>query len=448
MKKNSRDIKDKEDQDTVESLQGKMEELTERVIQCEKRLNEISPSNSQADFFDSLRKGWIFCRQFTLVIFSKSMDQMKTWFSSFSRYSKENKGLLWEKVQKSEKKATFLWSGGVLVLFLVAFISFYMGKSFSQPTAPDLASQKISENSKNKVIKNKVISFTDTESKSTLASSQSNQDKESGRIITWDTKKESTSNVLKKEDPVSSDPLELNTLIELGKKGNELERVEVARKLRDFPGETAGKQLARMLKDKSPEVRWNVIRSLSKNPFQGATDDLISIAEDLSQEKNLRAEAVVTLGFTGNLKATSTLSQILNDENELVEIRASAAEALGLLGNAQSSLILVEALDLKISEIQEAAANALGRFGYPKASAKLIRIMQNQKNSVFLRVAAINALGNIKERADKSAVVMVQIYKKTNLDPEIRDALARSLEELRSSLNFTNKILVREVLPE
>ena len=93
---------------------------------------------------------------------------------------------------------------------------------------------------------------------------------------------------------------------------------------------------------------------------KGDIDGLIS-ALQYQDDTALRAEAALSLGQLGDLRAVDSLISILQDDSDPY-VRSVAARALGNLGDVRAERALFEALDSDTIDVSLAAGEALGKL--------------------------------------------------------------------------------------
>ncbi|WP_372370149.1 HEAT repeat domain-containing protein [Candidatus Uabimicrobium sp. HlEnr_7] len=216
------------------------------------------------------------------------------------------------------------------------------------------------------------------------------------------------------------------------------------RKLSDSRDPSAGKVLVAMLKDK--QVAWSAIRTLGELRYRPSTAFLVEILENKSEPNHVRAETCTTLGILGNPYTAKLLKRIFLDKAENEEIRLNAGLALGVIGDANVSPDLLEVVFYsKNPVIRQAAITTLGKFQYPAAVTPIIDVM-NATEDIDLRRACIDALGNVRRKANEIAPTLLEMLEKG--DPDIEDNLKASLRNLSSRLTPKLKERVAEMVQE
>ena len=115
--------------------------------------------------------------------------------------------------------------------------------------------------------------------------------------------------------------------------------------------------LARLDKEKSVDVRIDMLRMLGYIGDAKAVPVLIAAAKD--DTARARSEAVRALGFFDDEKAVETLMAALKDESEWV--RESAASSLGYIKITKALDALIDLLDDEDAYVRSSAINALGK---------------------------------------------------------------------------------------
>jgi len=93
---------------------------------------------------------------------------------------------------------------------------------------------------------------------------------------------------------------------------------------------------------------------------KGDIDALIS-ALQYQDDTAVRAEAALSLGQLGDLRAVDSLISILQDDSDPY-VRSVAARALGNLGDVRAERALFEALDNDCIDVSLAAGESLGKL--------------------------------------------------------------------------------------
>jgi len=147
--------------------------------------------------------------------------------------------------------------------------------------------------------------------------------------------------------------------------------------------------LARLNKEKSVDVRIDMLRTLGYIGDAKAVPVLIAAAKD--DTARARSEAVRALGFFDDDKAVETLMAALKDESEWV--RESAASSLGYMTVTTALDALIDLLDDEDAYVRSSAITALGKLGEAKAIEELGKLLDDKNE--YVRQSVLGALGTI-----------------------------------------------------
>ena len=142
--------------------------------------------------------------------------------------------------------------------------------------------------------------------------------------------------------------------------------------------EKAVPYLIERLRDTKATVRSNAALNLGKMGDESAVEPLIDVLESVKEAEgrrkdtvntnaDIRKSVVLALGGIGGNEATEALTSVLNDNEETLEVRI-------------------------------AAASALGNIGSPEAVSTLRTVFDNQKMDKGIRNRALLALGKTKNQ--------------------------------------------------
>ncbi len=238
-------------------------------------------------------------------------------------------------------------------------------------------------------------------------------------------------------------------LIEVLRKGDEDVSWAAARSLGHIGAEGAVEPLIELLQNKKDSVRWSAARALGEigsetavgplldkldDPFvrRSAARALGAIGSELAIEpliKMLRTgertpggPKVLMLGATSIKEELGPMIRLLETE----KTRWAAAEALGDIGSERAVMPLIKLLDNDDETIRRAAANALGDIGRVEAVGPLIDLLEDE--SEFVRWASVEALGRIGSEHAVEALI------KVHEDGNVSWSAAKALGEIGSVL--------------
>ena len=144
----------------------------------------------------------------------------------------------------------------------------------------------------------------------------------------------------------------------------------------------------------------------------------------------LRGETLAALAGLGGPEVVAVLLGTVRDPKAPARNRIYAANGLGLVPGPATRKALVAALDDAVPRVQEAAAANLGRLGDKDAVPALIDRALRELTAGYVRVAAITALGRLKDpRALGPAVILLG-----GSPVAVKEAAARALGALGDPL--------------
>ncbi|MGL5942150.1 MAG: HEAT repeat domain-containing protein [Waterburya sp.] len=263
------------------------------------------------------------------------------------------------------------------------------------------------------------------------------------------------------------------TLVELLQQTTDQELIAIAGKTLTQIGNSAIKALIELLAQ--PEYRLLAVQSLSYIRTIETIEPLLNIAQDKQPE--LRVIAIKALGSFHDSRIPPVLIQALQDT--VSNVRKEAAIALGFRSDICDELNLVSNLqpllhDLNL-EVCRQAAISLGRMQHQEATNVLFKVLQTTTTPTVLKLDLVKALGwselssaidylqqalinseelvtqeiitvlgrinspQLKSQAAQVLVNFWQQHKHQSNSPEIMQALATSLGELRC--NFVQATL-------
>ena len=154
-------------------------------------------------------------------------------------------------------------------------------------------------------------------------------------------------------------------------------------------------------KEESKEVKvWVAYALFRIAKKEGTFEFLLDVLKD--RDREVRWQAVLALGGTGDKRAVEPLMGVLKDIGEDMLVRGSAANALVEIGEP-AVRPLIKALRDEDVEVRWNAAAALGKIGDRRAVKPLIKALKD--DDIIVRLFAAGALGDIgDERAVESLI--------------------------------------------
>ena len=150
------------------------------------------------------------------------------------------------------------------------------------------------------------------------------------------------------------------------------------------------------LRGATPVVKVQILRSLAARKDPSVLPALLSMTR--TGDRNVRLEAVESLGVLGSRKARPMVQVFLRHED--ADLRATAARALGRIGDPGAVPALARALADESPRVVESAAVALGRLDDPAAIEPLIDgLAKAEGTNLRLADAFTQALQRISGKA-------------------------------------------------
>lgn len=194
----------------------------------------------------------------------------------------------------------------------------------------------------------------------------------------------------------------------------------------DDAGKTAGAALrARLTAETEPAIRRQLIESLGVQKDPQAMDVFMQIALDEKADADFRDTAIGAVVNIGGDAAKKTIAK-LADAKLSVSATRKVIKAAGDLRVLEAAPALIVHLKDEDGSNREFAAKALQQLG-PKANATTALIEALSDKSSKVQVAAIEALGNLR---DKSALpALIALAEKRKFHRESIQAIANMADE-------------------
>ena len=186
-----------------------------------------------------------------------------------------------------------------------------------------------------------------------------------------------------------------------------------------YIGQPAVKPLLPLIDEKNEEVRFSALIILGSLGEKSALKPLLKA---LKIEK-LRNPAIEALGGIKEPKAAKALIPFLNSENR--NIRMQAVNSLGLIGNKMAIAPLIDMLGYaKENNEQAGLIEALGNLHARTASQKIMPFLRNENGQI--RIIAARSLFNIA--APESAAALVEAL--DDRESIVRDYAYKALKKI------------------
>lgn len=246
------------------------------------------------------------------------------------------------------------------------------------------------------------------------------------------------------EDPESDDDTRHTAVWALGNLGDkravpyliEVLKTDKNENIRSIAAEALGKlgdkrsvePLIKALGDTDWGVRVDAIFALGrmKDLSAEAIPDIIKTLKD--EDETVRLTAAKILGEFEDPIAVDPLCDLLNDKNE--RVKTSAIVSLGILGDEKAIKPLGEVMEKDKSEfVKVAVIQALREIKGEQAISLVISSLDDK--NTFVRLYAVTTLGKI---GNKEALTALEKMAKTEEDPDIKEAIDKAIEEIKSAI--------------
>ncbi|HEX8947747.1 MAG TPA: HEAT repeat domain-containing protein [Dissulfurispiraceae bacterium] len=173
-------------------------------------------------------------------------------------------------------------------------------------------------------------------------------------------------------------------------------------------------KLAADLHSGSREARFSAVDALGRMKDEKATEILLGVIEERSDDWKLQIRAIRVMGSRDNPKFVDLLLDILNDPfvtNDCPAMKWNAATALGNFGKYPRVFdALVNALHDRDLYVREAAAESLGQIGDKRAAPFLLDVLHDK--SFAMKASAIRAIRQLHDPAALSYLKRVALSDK------------------------------------
>lgn len=159
------------------------------------------------------------------------------------------------------------------------------------------------------------------------------------------------------------------------------------------------KKLIKHLKSSDGEIIMNAVMALEKTGNSLACKPLVKALAYPAPSMMCRRTAAEAIAKIGCPAAVPSLLKLFNDKSKGKDIRTAAALALKSIGDKglnDSALPLVES---KEEWLRETAIDMLGFENNTQATAKLVQVMEDKKEQLYIRYKAVVSLGEIRDPA-------------------------------------------------
>lgn len=178
-----------------------------------------------------------------------------------------------------------------------------------------------------------------------------------------------------------------------------------------------------LLSSRDNEIFIAAVNALGKSGDASYTRELAEELERPDISVNTRSALISAMGKLGDRDSIDTIKELLVDEGEEKSVRWRAASALGEIGGAESLRALISVLDDPDPVLRSRIIEALGSFDDSEAEQVLIQALRDSFWRV--RVSAATALGEMQSTAG----VDILIYKAEH-DPDSRNVRMAAIDAL------------------
>jgi HEAT repeat protein len=183
-------------------------------------------------------------------------------------------------------------------------------------------------------------------------------------------------------------------LVQRGK--NEDYKEAVIATLGQLKAKSSAAALAAVYEDSSTtkRIKKAIIDSLGAIGDRGFEDRLIAIAQNETEDPEIRAHAVLALGEMKSEKAYETVKRILLQPNEAKIARIYATTSVAKIGGPSALDVLELVIDDQTHEVAEFAVNNIAEIGTERGGELLVRALRSDYDKV--RYYAVTGLARMK----------------------------------------------------
>lgn len=181
--------------------------------------------------------------------------------------------------------------------------------------------------------------------------------------------------------------------------------------------------LSKKLRDPDGEIKLIAIMGLRSIREDANSDTIDVILRSALQDSNSTIRLNAALAMKGDSESKRVLIELLKDRS--VDVCISAAKELGLRGETAGMEYLTKALRNESPKLRKEAAVALGEINNPQSTAALISSLHDPV--IDVRIAAVNALGNLKAVEAMNALLYLLDHDE---DVKVRGAAAYALGKI------------------
>ncbi len=185
-----------------------------------------------------------------------------------------------------------------------------------------------------------------------------------------------------------------------------------------------------LLKSIDPVVRMQEAQRLGNEIVMDAVPELIELLSD--EYTGVRTNAIVALKRIGNPQSIDGLITVLNSDPAMGP-RIMAAQALGKFRDKRVQKALLKAVDSENENLRAAAVRSLGKVGDEKSVKKLIEIVKNDESESVRQAAvtALTEITELGYAGDNRKYIE-KIVKKAKKDKskKVKDAGEKAKKRL------------------
>jgi len=191
-------------------------------------------------------------------------------------------------------------------------------------------------------------------------------------------------------------------------------------------GKPAINPLLAVLKGDNPQRKIVAIRVLANLKAQEALEPLLSIAQNKSEDVDVRSQAVFALRQFPSQRVRDFLLSILKDDKEKNEVRMSALRALEAMGGEYPPEVVEMALERDMDYfLREALIFSLAGKKDESIKERLLTIVKNPKISDYVKTKCLSTLVLVWREGIADDLVSLM-----NSDPSLEKPIAVALSQL------------------
>jgi HEAT repeat protein len=158
----------------------------------------------------------------------------------------------------------------------------------------------------------------------------------------------------------------------------------------------------------------SLIRAIGTIGYQGANSFIISLLTNVEYTPDIRGAAAIAVGELGDVKMIPVLQNLLENTGEIKEVRMYSAYAIGKTGDKQALSVLSPYIENENEDLNIRLWSIAGLAYVKDPSVYNVLVRFVKVDNVRLRVEAIKAFGNLKDKNAEEILIFKALY-----DPEL-----------------------------